>query len=178
MKTSSIVPQEIISEKIYLIREQKVMIDSDLAELYQVPTKRLNEQVKRNRERFPADFMFQLNQFEWNHLKSQTATSSSRWGGRRSLPYVFTEHGILMLSSVLTSERAMSVNIQIMRIFVRIRSFLNQNETLLRKIRQMEKNGEDRDHQIKVIFDWIRKIESNQSRKKDSKPRVRIGFKI
>lgn len=175
---SSIIPREIISEKIYLIRDQKVMLDADLADLYQVPTKRLNEQVKRNKDRFPTDFMFQLNTFEWSHLKSQIATSSGKWGGRRTLPYAFTEHGILMLSSVLSSERAVAVNIQIMRTFVRIRSILNQNETFLKKIRQLEKKGEDRDSRIEVIFDFIRKIESGQTKKAAPPERVKIGFKI
>ena len=104
MSKEIIIPDEIISSKIYLIREQKVMLDNDLAELYQVETRRLNEQVKRNIDRFPEDFMFQLTQEEFENLKSQNATSS--WGGRRKLPYAFTEHGVLMLSSVLNSKRA------------------------------------------------------------------------
>lgn len=98
------IPDEIITSKIYLIRGQKVMLDSDLAELYQVETRRLNEQIKRNTGRFPEDFMFRLTNEEWKNLKSQFATSS--WGGRRKEPYAFTEHGVLMLSSVLNSERA------------------------------------------------------------------------
>ena len=106
---------EVIISKIYLIREHKVMLDDDLAELYQVQTRRLNEQVKRNIDRFPDDFMFQLDEKEWENLKSQNATSS--WGGRRKKPYAFTEHGVLMLSSVLNSDRAIQVNIQIMRIY-------------------------------------------------------------
>lgn len=96
------IPDEIISDKIYLIRKQKVMLESDLAELYQVETRRLNEQARRNKDRFPEDFMFQLTGEEWENLKSQNATSS--WGGRRKLPYAFTEHGVLMLSSVLNSK--------------------------------------------------------------------------
>gem|GEM_PF-2273471 len=101
MTTNNIqLPDELIFRKIFVMRQHKVMLDSDLAELYDVNTKRLNEQVKRNPERFPQDFMFQLTQEEWSILKSQNATS--RWGGRRTLPYVFTEHGVLMLSSVLT----------------------------------------------------------------------------
>jgi ORF6N domain len=98
---------EVVISKIYLNREHKVMLDDDLAELYQVETRRLNEQVKRNVDRFPEDFMFQLNEKEWENLKSQNATSS--WGGRRKLPYAFTEHGVLMLSSVLNSDRAIQV---------------------------------------------------------------------
>ncbi|WP_246862659.1 ORF6N domain-containing protein [Pedobacter sp. KBS0701] len=112
-----IIPDNIVVNKIYELRGLKVMLDSDLAELYGVETKRLNEQVGRNSDRFPEDFMFQLTDEEWLNLKSQFATSS--WGGRRKLPFVFTEHGILMLSSVLNSKQAIQVNIQIVRIFSR-----------------------------------------------------------
>ena len=103
-------PDEVIMSKIFFIREQKVMLDNDLAELYGVETRRLNEQVKRNISRFPEDFMFQLTEIEYENLKSQFATSS--WGGRRKPPNVFTEHGVLMLSSVLNSDKAIKVNIQ------------------------------------------------------------------
>lgn len=104
-------PDELVISKIYLIRNHKVMLDDDLAELYLVETRRLNEQVKRNIDRFPRDFMFQLTEKEWENLMSQIATSS--WGGRRKMPFVFTEHGVLMLSSVLNSDRVIQVNIQI-----------------------------------------------------------------
>src|SRR5690606_18832110 len=121
----SIIPDEIVISKIYYIRDQKVMLDSDLAELYGVETKRLNEQVRRNVDRFPDDFMFRLSSEEFEYLRSQFATSS--WGGRRALPYVFTEHGVLMLSSVLSSKQAIQVNIQVMRIFTKIRMMLADN---------------------------------------------------
>ncbi len=111
--------EDLVIHKIYFIRGQKVMIDTDLAELYDVPTKRLNEQLTRNLDRFPEDFAFRLNQDEYDNLKSQIATSS--WGGKRKLPYVFTELGIAMLSSVLNSKKAIQVNIAIMRIFVSFR---------------------------------------------------------
>ena len=114
-----VIPDEFINSKIYVIRDKKVMLDRDLAELYDVETCRLNEQVKRNIDRFPADFMFQLSQKEFENLKSQIATSS--WGGRRKLPYAFTEQGA-MLSGVLHSDRAIKVNIQIMRVFTRMRN--------------------------------------------------------
>ena len=123
-KDSSLIPQEVVERKVYLIRGQKVMLDSDLATLYGVPTKRLNEQVKRNRKRFPADFMFQLTAQETETLRSQFATSKDKRGGRRTRPYVFTEQGVAMLSSVLNSERAIQVNIAIMRAFVRLREIL------------------------------------------------------
>ena len=115
--------------KIYLISGTKVMLDSDLAELYQVGTKRLNEQVKRNLGRFPEDFMFQLSKEQWENLKSQNATSS--WGGRRTLPYVFTEQGVAMLSSVLNSNVAINVNIQIIRVFTKMREMLLTHRDLL-----------------------------------------------
>ena len=109
------VDSNLVLSKIFIIRKKKIMLDEDLAEMYGVKTKRINEQVKRNLERFPKDFMFQLTIEEYEYLKSQIATSS--WGGRRSLPYAFTEHGVLMLSSVLNSQTAIQVNITIMRVY-------------------------------------------------------------
>jgi hypothetical protein len=114
------------------------MLDSELADLYQVETKRLNEQVRRNLNRFPNDFMFQLTREEWEDLKSQNATSRS-WGGRRTPPLVFAEHGVLMLSSVLNSDRAIQVNVRIMRIFTKMRQMLMTNKEILLKVEQMEK---------------------------------------
>ena len=130
------------------------MLDSDLAELYGVETKVLNQAVKRNSERFPDDFMFQLSAEEFSILKSQSVTSSS-WGGRRTPPYVFTEQGVAMLSSVLRSERAVDVNIQIMRTFVKLREMLATHKDLARKINAMEKKY---DQQFQVVFDAIRKL--------------------
>ncbi len=129
---SDLVAPELIATKIFIIRGKKVMLDRDLAELYEVQTKRLNEQVARNRRRFPEDFMFQLAEEEANLLRSQNATSKR--GGRRYLPYVFTQEGVAMLSSVLNSERAIMVNIQIMRAFVQLRRFILTNTDLRRKI--------------------------------------------
>ena len=119
-----------IEAKIYLIRGEKVILDYDLAELYQGPTKRLKEQVKRNQSRFPSDFMFKLTVNEGDSLKSQFATSKPRRGGNRVLPVAFTEHGIAMLSSVLNSERAIEVNIAVIRSFIRLRQVLNSNQGL------------------------------------------------
>jgi len=130
---------ETIEQKIYLVRGHKVMLDRDLAEMYEVPTRRLNEQVKRNISRFPSDFMFQLSSEEADNLRSQFATSSSGHGGRRYLPYVFTEQGVAMLSSVLNSERAVQVNIAIMRTFVKLRQMLASNAELARRLAAMEK---------------------------------------
>src|SRR5882762_8574231 len=143
---SMVVTDEMIVTKIYFIRGQKVMLDEDLAELYQVATKRLNEQVKRNIYRFPEDFMFQLTEEEFENLKSQNATSS--WGGRRKLPSAFTEHGVLMLSSVLSSERAIAVNIQIMRIYTKMRELLMTNQEILLKLEQLERKVDGHDEDI------------------------------
>ena len=132
------VNEEYLISKIYYIRNQKVMLDEDLAELYGVETKRLNEQVKRNINRFPGDFMFQLTENEFINLKAQFATS--RWGGRRKLPYAFSEHGVLMLSGVLNSETAIQVNIKIMRVYVKLRSVLMEHKDILIKLEMLEKN--------------------------------------
>lgn len=122
------VPDEVVMNKIYVIRHQKVMLDIDLSGLYQVETKALNQQVKRNLKRFPNDFMFQLTQSEFENLKSQIVTSS--WGGTRKMPFVFTEQGVAMLSGILYSDRAIAVNIKIMRIFTRVRQMLTDNKQL------------------------------------------------
>ncbi|PCJ28081.1 MAG: DNA-binding protein [Flavobacteriales bacterium] len=170
MSKQVVVPQEVIESKIYLIREQKVMLDSDLAELYQVETKRLNEQVKRNSMRFPIDFMFQLTEKEWENLKSQFATSSR--GGRRTLPYVFTEHGVLMLSSVLNSERAIVVNINIMRVYTKIKEMLLTHKDLLLKMEEMEQKVIGQDEKIQTIFNYLKQFITDQET-----PREKIGFK-
>lgn len=159
-KLTFVIPDETIINKIYQLRNKKVMMDSDLSELYEVETKRINEQVKRNLKRFPADFMFQLTTEEWEHLKSQFATSS--WGGRRTLPYVFTEHGVLMLSSVLNSEKAIDVNIQIIRIFTKMREFLLTNEILLSELEDLKKSINDHEEQFEVIYGYLQKISQTQ----------------
>jgi hypothetical protein len=159
-----LIPLEAIERRIYLIRGHKVMLDSDLAELYEVTTKRLNEQVKRNRGRFPTDFMFQLNAEESRHLRSQIATSKTGRGGRRYQPYVFTEHGALMLASVLNSEAAIRASIQIVRTFIRLRELLATHHDLAQKLEQME---EKYDAQFKAIFEVIEQLMEppEQSRK-------------
>jgi uncharacterized membrane-anchored protein YjiN (DUF445 family) len=138
---SEIIPIELILSKIYLIRSVKVMLDKDLAELYQVETRILNQSVRRNIKRFPADFMFQLTKKEHDNLKSQIVTSS--WGGARKLPLAFSENGIAMLSSILSSDRAIQVNIQIMRTFTELRRFLSTHEELRRKIEEIEKRYDE-----------------------------------
>ena len=127
-----------IKNLIYEIRGYKVMLDSDLADLYEVPTKRLNEAVKRNITRFPSNFMFQLNEEDLLDLRSQIATSSSKHGGRRYMPYVFTEQGVAMLSSVLNSEKAIQINIQIMNTFVQMRQWAMENKDLARRVAELE----------------------------------------
>jgi hypothetical protein len=151
---ASLVPVERVERQILIIRDQKVMLDADLAELYRVETKDLNRAVQRNRDRFPADFMFQLTKDEFENLKYQTGTSSS-YGGRRYLPYAFTEQGVAMLSSVLRSKRAVQVNVEIMRTFVRLRQLLSSNAALAGKLLELEKQY---DSQFKAVFDAIRQL--------------------
>ena len=148
------------------IRGQRVMLDEDLARLYGVETKRLNEQVKRNIQRFPSDFSFQLSFQEFRDLKSQSATSS--WGGRRKPPYAFTEHGALMAANVLYSETAIAASVQIVRAFLQLRQLTATHEKLSRKLAALEKKY---DQQFKVVFDAIRDLMTPPEN-----PRRRIGF--
>jgi hypothetical protein len=158
--------------RIYFIRSQKVMLDTDLADLYGVPTFRLNEQVKRNRKRFPGDFMFQLKPNETECLTSQNAMSKVGRSGRRTKPYVFTEQGVAMLSSVLNSERAVQVNIAIMRAFVKLREIVATHKELAQKIAELEHRFQKHDSQIQAVFDAIRQL----IEPKPVPPRRRIGF--
>jgi hypothetical protein len=185
-KSLSPVSVELIERRIYLIRGQKVMIDADLAELYEVPTKRFNQQVHRNLKRFPEDFMFQLTKNETESLRSQfatskptrkglrsqIATSKKGRGGRRYLPYAFTEQGVAMLSSVLNSERAIDVNIAIMRAFVKLRQMLQSNEELNRKFAAVIRKLATHDKYLTVVFDELKKLNEQPTR-----PRKQIGFK-
>lgn len=156
------VPAERIESRIYLLRGHKVMLSPDLAELYGVEPRALVQAVKRNIERFPADFMFQLNDREFENLKSQIVISS--WGGsRRAAPYAFTEQGVAMLSSVLRSRRAVMVNVEIMRAFVRLRQMLGAHAELARKLAALEKKY---DAQFKVVFDAIRELMAPPAGKK------------
>lgn len=152
--------QEKILNSIYFVRDQKVMMDSELAELYGVETKRLNEQVKRNIDRFPSDFMFQLNPKEWADLKSRFAASGPSWGGRRTAPYMFTEQGVAMLSSVLNSPTAIQVNISIMRIFVKMRQWASNYEDLLKKINDLNRSQSNMDQEIGHIYQIIQELVS------------------
>ena len=167
---SKSIPIEIIAQKIFLIRGHKVMLDKDLAKLYGVKTKRLNEQVARNRKRFPEDFMFQLTEEEANSLRSQIATSNR--GGRRYLPYAFTQEGVAMLSGVLNSNRAITVNIQIMRAFVQLKAFLLTHTELAKRLESLERKFGDHDEKIQLIFEAIKKLLEPPP----EKPKRQIGF--
>ncbi len=163
------IPSDRIERKVFLIRGQKVMLDTGLAELYQVQTFRLNEQVARNRNRFPPDFMFQLRREEAKSLTSHFARSKRGRGGRRTLPYAFTEQGVAMLSSVLRSERAVLVNIAIMRAFVKLREMLASHRDLARRLDEMERKY---DSQFKAVFEAIREL-----MEPPEKPQPKIGFR-
>ena len=167
MAENFVIPSERIISKIYVIRNRKVMLDRDLAELYGVKTMVLNQAVKRNIKRFPADFMFQLDKVEFKSLISQIVISKR--GGTRQEPFVFTEQGVAMLSSVLNSDRAINVNIQIIRTFTKIRELLATNEALQRKMIEMEKKY---DNKIKKIFDILGLLLSDENKSKKE-----IGFK-
>jgi len=160
-----------IVEKIYILRGQKVMLDRDLAEMYGVEVKVLNQSVRRNLSRFPGDFMFQLAAIEWNNLKSQIVTSS--WGGVRKLPYAFTEQGVAMLSSVLRSETAIQVNIQIIRVYTKMKQALLDNKELWQKIEKIEQAMQKKDGEVKTIFKILKQLLV-----KEEKPRQPIGFKV
>ncbi|MCK9412480.1 MAG: ORF6N domain-containing protein [Prolixibacteraceae bacterium] len=167
-----LITDERIMSRIYLIREQKVMLDSDLADLYGVETKVLKQQVRRNSDRFPDDFMFELTENEFSILRSQIVTSS--WGGVRYLPMVFTEQGVAMLSSVLNSKKAIQVNIQIMRIFAKIRAVIADTLGLRLEIAEIRKKVQNQDKNIELVFSYLDEMITKQDNKP---PRKRIGYK-
>ena len=168
MTDNSLLPMN-VANLIYLVRGHKVMLDEDLARLYDVETRILTRAVRRNADRFPADFMFQLSEQEVVNLRSQIGISSSSYGGRRYRPLVFTEQGIAMLSTVLRSKKAVRVNIEIMRAFVKLRGFITSNQDLARKLAELEQRY---DRQFKVVFDAIRELMSPSEPPK----KRRIGF--
>ena len=174
MENEILLSEELISNKIYFIRNQKVMLDRDLATLYGIETKRLKEQVKRNISRFPEDFMFELTKSEFENWRSQFATSNSDKMGLRYLPMAFTEHGVLMLSSVLKSDKAIQVNIQIMRIFTKVRQMLLDTTELKIDILQIKKKLENHDKNIELVFSYLDEL----TEKKENEPkRPTIGYK-
>jgi len=174
-----LIPIENIESRIYLIRGKRIMLDSDLAEFYGVKTFVLNQAVKRNQKRFPEDFMFRLSKLEFENLtplfapldlKSQIVIS--RWGGRRKMPYAFTEQGVAMLSGLLRSKKAVRINISIMRAFVRLRQILSAHKELARKIMELEQRSNKHDLEIRNVFSAIRKL-----MEPEEKPRKQIGFR-
>lgn len=168
------ISEEMISNKIYFIRNQKVMLDRDLAALYGIETKRLKEQVRRNSSRFPEDFMFELSNEEFANWRSQFATSNSDKMGLRYTPMAFTEHGVLMLSSVLSSEKAIQTNIQIMRIFSKVRQMLLDTTEIKLDIIQIQKKLENHDKNIELVFSYLDELTEKEENKK---PRTKIGYK-
>lgn len=174
-KTSGEVPvtPDVIQSMVQVVRGQRVMLDADLAGLYGVTTARLNEQVARNRERFPEDFAYQLTQQEFTDLMSQFATSSWRHGGRRKLPWAFTEHGVAMLSSVLRSPTAVRVNIEIMRTFVRLRRLMATPGELVEQLTRLAETVQLHDHQIRAIVEALQKL-----MERPVTPKRRIGFHV
>jgi len=170
MSKEIVITEESVISKIYIIRDKKVMLDKDLAELYNVTTGNLNKAVGRNIKRFPEDFMFELSKQEFENLKSQIDTS--RWGGTRKLPKVFTEQGVAMLSGVLHSERAIMVNIQIMRAYSKMREMLTDNLSLKLEIEEIKKKLTNQSKNIELVFNYLDELVE----KKD-KPKNKIGYK-
>ncbi len=174
MTEDSLIPAARIEKAILLIRGQKVLLDRDLAELYEVPTRRLNEQVRRNLLRFPEDFMFQSSKEELENWRSQFATSNSAAKmGLRRRPYAFTEQGVAMLSSVLNSDRAVEVNIAIMRAFVRLREIMFTHKDLARKLDDLERKLGEHDEKFAIVFEAIRQLMAPSA----APPKRRIGFR-
>ena len=172
MSENLIIPDELIMSKIILIREQKVMIDRDLAELYGVTTGNLNKSVKRNLFRFPDDFMFQLTKEEFEILIFQNGTSN--WGGTRKLPFVFTEQGVAMLSSILNSEQAVKVNIHIIRVFTKMRNYFVNNLNLTLEVEMIKKKLVNHDKNIELVFSYLDELIDKQDNKIE---RTKIGYK-
>ncbi len=170
------IPDEIITNKIYQIRDKKVMLDRDLASLYDIEAIRLREQVKRNLKRFPENFMFQLSEKEVDILVSQNAIPSRKQLGGY-LPYAFTEHGILMLANVIKNERAIKVSIRIIEIFVRMREMLLAYKDILHKLEEIERKYTDHDQKIMLIFEYLKQLEASKQQDMEQKNRKPIGFK-
>lgn len=169
-----IIIDEVVMNKIYIIRGQKVMLDRDLAGLYQTETKVLKQSVKRNIDRFPEDFMFELTEIELNNWRSQFVTSSADKLGLRHAPFAFTEQGVAMLSSVLNSQKAIQVNIQIIRIFTRMRQILMDNTEIRLAIEKLEKKTDNNTKNIEVVFQYMDELID----KKEKKPRKQIGYQL
>ncbi len=168
-----IIPDEIIENQIYFFRNQKVMIDRDLAELYKVETKHLKEAVKRNIERFPEDFMFEMSKEEFKNWRSQFATSNSEKMGLRYAPFCFTEQGVTMLSCILRSKRAIEVNIRVIRVFSKMKEMISTHKDILLKLQRLEQQVFKNDDDIQIIFDALKQLLNSPQ-----KERKAIGYKI
>lgn len=172
-----IIPEEAVITKIYVIRGKKVILDRDLAELYDVETRSLNQAVKRNVKRFPEDFMFQLTFQELEEWKSQIVISNREKMGLRKPPLAFTEQGVAMLSSVLNSDRAIMVNIQIIRVFTKMRELLQTHQEILQKLDEIETKEIEQDQKIMLIFEYLKQFEEVKHQQLEQTNRKRIGFK-
>jgi len=174
-----ILPDEKLIDRIYFIRGTKVMLDQDLAELYGVETRALKQQVRRNLERFPEDFMFELTQNEFNTLieskRSQNVTSN--WNSTTYTPFAFTEQGVAMLSSILKSKQAILVNIQIMRVFTKMRKLLETHTEILQKLEKLERKDIEQDEKIMLIFEYLKQLEKVKQNELEQNSRTKIGFK-
>ncbi|MEI6884552.1 MAG: ORF6N domain-containing protein [Bacteroidota bacterium] len=170
-----LMPEDMILRKIYVIRNQKVILDKDLADLYGVSTGNLNKAVQRNRKRFPADFMFKLTKEEFDNLIFQFGISS--WGGTRKWPNAFTELGVAMLSSVLQSDQAIMVNLQIMRVFTRMRHILESHTEILKTLEKIQSKDIEQDKQILLIFEYLKQLEEDKTQQQLIQQRRKIGFK-
>ncbi len=171
------VPDEVLVSKIFFIRNTKVMLDRDLALLFGVETKRLKEAVRRNIARFPLDFMFEMSKNELSEWRSQFATSNSDKQGLRHPPFCFTEQGVTMISCVLNSERAIKVNIQIVRVFTRMRNLLSTHKEILRKLEELESKNIEQDEKIDLIFSYIKQLEQEKQNELGFENRKLIGYK-
>ncbi len=171
------VPEDVIASKIFLIRGLKVMLDRDLAGLYQVETRVLNQAVRRNKKRFPPDFMFELTKEEMTNWMSQIVISNREKMGLRKPPLAFTEQGVAMMSSVLNSERAILMNIQIIRVFTKIRELLGTHKEIMHQPEEIRHKDQEQDRQIKVIFEYLRQLEQQKKNEEDLKARRKIGFR-
>lgn len=171
------IPDELVVNKIYFIRGQKIMLDFDLAILYSTETKRLKESVRRNIERFPADFMFVLTEKEWMSLRTQFASLNSGKGQHTKYkPYAFTEQGVAMLSSILNSDRAIQVNIQIIRVFTKMRHLLESHKEILNKLESLERKDIEQDEKIMLIFEYLKQLEQSKREELEFKERKKIGY--
>lgn len=174
---TQILPDEAIINKIYVMRGKKVMVDRDLAELYGVETRVLNQAVRRNEKRFPEDFMFQMTSEEVHDWKSQIVISNTEKMGLRKPPLVFTEQGVAMLSSVLNSERAIMVNIAIIRVFTKMRELIETHKEIVQKLEQLEKKDIEQDDKIMLIFEYFKQFEQTKQQELEQKDRPKIGYK-